>query len=196
MRSFGGSAPFRMSPVNRLFVLLLATLAVGCGEHRILTGTDASHRRSRSLSDQSAFRLLRGPTKSLPQRVRSQLARSLHGGSRDEFRPAHIHRALTAVGVVWTFFDGSALCLADSHGSVACAKAGRARSKGVILGTFTPPSKRVPRPHDFLVVGLVPEPIRKTVVTFGKQHRTLAVRRNLFPPPVIARSWLDGLCAT
>jgi hypothetical protein len=170
-----------MDLVPRLFVLLLAALAVGCGEHKIVTSTELGQRRSGALSDQLAFRLLRGPADPLPERVRSQLARNLQRGSRDEFVPTHIHRVHTAAGAIWVFIDGSAVCLAQgTRGAVACTDSDHANFEGVTLVTFTPPSSRVPRPHDFFVMGLLPDQVGEVEVNIGKRHQTLTVRRNLF----------------
>ncbi len=170
-----------MSLVTRPLVLLLSALAVGCGEHRNMVGAEVDHLRSGSLSDQSAFRLLEGPADSLPDRVRSQLARNLHRGSPGRFEPTHIHHAHTHVGEIWVFFDDSSVCLAQGdRGAVACTDPGHAHLEGVTLGTFTPPSSRLPRPHNFLVVGLVPDRIRQVVLNIGNRRQTLTVRKNLF----------------
>jgi hypothetical protein len=162
--------------------LLLAVLASGCGE-----GTAGSRIQPPDQSEVGAhlikrtFALMRGPTESLPPPLHSHLEQLFHRGTRFQFEPSLVQRARTPDGVAWAFLGDDAVCLAQSgYGSVACTRVAQASIEGVSLGVFTPPSKHVPRPQDFLMLGLVPDQIQQAVVTIGKRRRTIPVRNNLF----------------
>lgn len=181
MRSLSGSASLRMSQILRMIVFVAAVGAIGCGDQDQGSPHGAGEQPRVSPATTSSFALLRGPGTTLPKGMWFHLVQILHGGDHTKFRPTYVQRAHTAGGVAWVFVDDRSVCLAEGHrGSVACTNARRARSEGVTLGTFTPPSARVPRPHDFSVIGLVPDRVQQVVVTVGKRRLTLAVRRNLF----------------
>jgi hypothetical protein len=113
--------------------------------------------------------------------MRLHLRHILYGRTGDRFNPFNVQRALTVEGVVWAFRDARSVCIAQGdRGSVACVNADRIAREGLALGTFTPPSKQVPRPHSFVIIGLVPDQIHQALVAVGKQREILPVQNNLF----------------
>jgi len=77
------------------------------------------------------------------------------------------------------------MCLVQANlGSIACSPKRLARSKGVILGTFIPPSSEVPRLHHFLVQGVMPDAVRYVSATVGRRGHErqveIPVRNNAF----------------
>jgi len=162
-------------------LLLIGGLASGCGD---LHGDPGQQGRTRSNSYSAAmetFDLLQGPTEAFPRPLQLHVGHLLNRKGNSPFYPILVQRARTPDGVAWVFLEGSEVCLVQGQsGSVACSPQPRAEAEGVSLGAFTPPSKRIPRPHDFLLMGLAPDGIRKVVVTIGKRRQKIAVRDNLF----------------
>jgi hypothetical protein len=85
-------------------------------------------------------------------------------------------------GSFWILSTEDLLCVAQARGiAAACATQAVAVRKGVFLGTFDPPSKNVPRPHNFIVQGVVPDWVHSIqVVTGGRQTALADVSRNAF----------------
>jgi hypothetical protein len=82
---------------------------------------------------------------------------------------------------MWAFVVGDRVCLAKgTHGASACVAMDVAALEGVSLGTFSPPSKRIHRPHHFLVVGLVPDGVERIELTIGKLRKKAEVKNNLY----------------
>lgn len=88
------------------------------------------------------------------------------------------------------------MCLVQANlGSISCSRRRQARSQGVVLGTFKPPTKEIPALHEFLVLGVVPDDVRFVVATIGRhlheRHIRVAVRNNVFAiaaeQPVLVR---------
>jgi hypothetical protein len=81
---------------------------------------------------------------------------------------------------IWVVVSGHLLCLAEPRG-VACKPKSASRAEGIMLGTFQPPSKRIPVPHNFLLEGIVPDNVSRLVLIVGRsQARTIVVRHNVF----------------
>lgn len=151
------------------------------------TGPSASQRATGS------FRLLRGPSAHLPPVVRTHLSHILANQLDGPLNPTTVRRAQTAEGVVWVFLAERSLCLAqDGHGAVGCSTLSNAESHGIQLGVFSPPSDRISRPHEFLLIGLAPDGIGRVSATIGDRLRTIRVQNNLFSiasdQPIFVRS--------
>lgn len=177
-----------MKVIYHTLVLLLAVLALGCGQ---------GDRNKPSLAVKEGFPILRGPAEHFPRALRSHLAHLLSNASAQPFQPRLVQRKRTAAGVVWLFVDGEAVCLAQgSLGSVACSNAKRARSEGVSLGVFSPPSAHTRRPHNFLLMGLTPDGVTGVIVSIGKRRHMIDVRDNLFSAtgdrPILIRRFIGG----
>jgi hypothetical protein len=164
--------------------LLIIGVIAGCGQNLPPGTTDPSNAKAAGQSHRAVkehFLLLRGPTETLPQSLRSHLGRLLRGRSNRELRPFLAHRAVADEEPIWVFMERRNLCLAQGGlGSVACSKVHRAELDGVSLGVFSPPSKDVPRPHDFLLLGLAPNDVRKVEITIGKRRQLIDVKKNLY----------------
>jgi hypothetical protein len=183
MRCGGESPPHLTSSMKltlALSALLCAVLAIGCGQGQEPTQPTPTGNGGLSTA-LATFSVLQSPAERLPRPLRLHLGRILGHYLHSQFHPTSVQRVRSANGIMWTFVDGAAVCVAQGgRGSVACSQAGRAESEGVSLGVFTPPSERVPWPHDFLMVGLVPNQIDQVLVTIGRRQRTIAVHSNMF----------------
>ena len=140
------------------------------------------------------FRLLRGPSDEMPEIVLRHLSHILSGQLDGPFKPTAVHSAQTAHGTVWVFLADGALCLAQAgYGAVGCSAVSRVESDGVSLGVFSPPSKKFPRPHNFLLISLVPDGIKQVEVTIGGRDRTVKVEHNLSSAssdrPIHVKGW-------
>jgi hypothetical protein len=179
-----GPTPFPMNTFRKSVALLLIGVAAGCGQQLDPSHTQPSQGRvagDNYVAIKQHFLLLRGPAESLPQPLRLHLTRLLRGRSAHDIRPVLAQRAVAAGEPVWVFIESANVCLAQGGlGSVACSKAGRAKLEGVSLGVFSPPSKRIRRPHNFLLLGLAPDGITRVGITVGKRRRTISVRNNVF----------------
>jgi|GEM_PF-3366482 len=161
---------------NTYFLLILVVMA-GCGQ---ATDTTTLERSTVPRAVES-FHLLRTPSNDMPLVVRTHLSNILVGQLNEQINPTLVHRTNTGKGAVWVFRTDHALCLAqDGRGAVGCSTFSRARSHGISLGIFSPPTSTVPRPHNFLLIGLVPDGIKRVEVTVGNRRRTVEVHNNLF----------------
>lgn len=167
-----------------LSLLCLSTAHIsGCGREQPSPDTsETTYAVSAPKSRLSAngFQLLRGSPEPLPKSLRLHLAHLLQ---RDpsSFHPQRTQRGRAADGAVWVFFEGENLCLAQGGvGAIACSPAAQASQEGLTLGVFTPPSTHIPRPHDFLVIGLAPNGIGQAVLSIGKTRHVVRVHRNLY----------------
>ena len=125
-----------------------------------------------------AFRVFRSfpshPSKETLQSIRRAL---------DLYEPAarvtRLHRSYTASGYVWVVATERLMCIVHSRGS-ACAPIPRAIQGGVVLGVFDPPDGHHKEPHNFLMLGLVPDGVT-TVSGLVNYHRRilLPVKGNL-----------------
>jgi hypothetical protein len=103
----------------------------------------------------------------------------------DKGTPTNTQLTRTRGGSIWIFLTHQKMCLAQANfGSVSCLEKQRARSHGVVLGTFKPPSKEVPYLHQFLVLGVMPDDVRYVSTTIGRHlhehHIKVPVRSNVF----------------
>ena len=81
---------------------------------------------------------------------------------------------------LWVLSTGQQLCVAQPKGA-SCAPKKVSIEKGVLLGTFRPPTKRKPFPHNFLLQGVVPDDVEKVLVVIGKDRQLVVdVKRNVF----------------
>lgn len=158
---------------------ILATVA-GCG------GDSQSQRGAHQSNSAEAkilktFGLLRQQPSKLPAELRLHLATILHNRHRGQFAPTQIHNRVINGKGAWVFFDRQELCLAEAgRGSVVCSNPSKAEAKGLLLGTFTPPSKHWPSLHNFYVLGLAPDGVDQVVITAGRSSRRRDVHDNLF----------------
>lgn len=175
---------------KHIILLLLLVASTGCGH-----APGASRvNRIPSQREVAQFHLLRGPSDIMPFAVTAHLAHILAEQLDGPLTAQFVRHAPTAQGTVWVFLTETALCLAQGNrGAVACSTPSRAASDGISLGVFSPPSTAVPRAHDFLLFGLVPDGVRHVRLKIGKRHRTVKVRNNLYSAssdrPILESGW-------
>lgn len=193
------STPLLMARLKVGGTLVLAVSAIGCGQqhgpplqHSVTSHTPTPKHRVRQ-----AFGTMRGPSASLPPSLRSHLTQILRRDRGSQLRASLVHQAHTSRGVAWVFLDGTAVCLAeDTNGSVACSSLAQAESEGVSLGVFSPPSKQVPKPHDFLLMGLAPDGVDRVAITIRYRHQVIDVQNNIYSAsadrPIVIRQLVRG----
>lgn len=99
--------------------------------------------------------------------------------------PVNTQLARTRGGRVWIFLTDRQMCLVQANfGSISCMEKRLARLKGVVLGTFKPPSDETPYLHQFLVLGVLPDDVRYVSATIGRhrhqRHIRVPVQNNVF----------------
>ena len=125
-----------------------------------------------------SFKLFRSRHEMLPTVTRRHLARLVRQDV-GRFLPTNVQYEPTSEGGLWAFIDGRNVCLAQAGGAVACAAINRAKSEGLTLGVFSPPSRGARRPHNFLVMALVPDGVSRLTAHIGKRTRSLVVTNNV-----------------
>lgn len=185
-----------MKSIASALVTILAAIAIGCDQNQAEPAHGPNTAGTRRPAVTNAFRLFSTPAEHMPGAMRSHLARLLSRHSPRHFQPTVEQREEVVGGAAWAFVDRGAVCLAqDGIGAVACSKARHARSAGVSLGVFSPPSGGE-RPHDFLLIGLAPDGVRRVAITIGKRHQTIDVQNNLFSAsgedPVLIKRFIRG----
>jgi len=174
-----------MKRIRNIVLLVLASAAIGCEQPTEVStvknlsarDTDTPHN---PFGSEGSFLILRGPTERLPRLLRFHLARLLSSAHLLHAQPELVQRARTPFGPAWVFVEGDELCLAQGHGgAVACSQVKRAALEGVTLGTFIPPSRKVPKPHHFLLMGLMPDAVKRVAITSGRRRAVLSVQGNL-----------------
>ena len=169
--------------LRQAVILLAATgLISGCSlKHQELAYPRTLSSSPRSPALRQNFALFRGPSEELPPGLRSHLAALLRRKATASFHPTLVQRGSTADGVVWAFLDRRAVCIAHAgRGSVACSTVNRVMSMGLTLGMFVAPTKRNPKPHSFLLVGLAPDRVREARMLIGRRKGNVRVHDNLF----------------
>lgn len=183
-----------MAPLLRsLFICCACLLLAGCGASQLASQSKDEDEDGIA----AAFRMLRTPPERLPPSLAHHVARLLKT-SDGEVEPVNTQLVRTREGAVWIFLTSQKMCLVQADfGSISCSKKRLARSQGVVLGTFKPPSKDVPRMHEFLVVGALPDDVRYVSATIGRhlrqRHVRVAVRNNVLAiaaeQPVLVRGF-------
>lgn len=97
---------------------------------------------------------------------------------------------------LWVLSSGRSMCISQPK-AASCAPTEVAEREGVFLGTFTPPTKRRPFPHDFLLQGIVPDGVRQVKLVVGESKQLVAnVRGNVISvrraEPVHVKRLLPG----
>ena len=80
---------------------------------------------------------------------------------------------------LWVVTTKDLVCISESRGA-ACRSREQAGRKGVILGTFLPPTRPQPRPHSFRLQGLVPDRAERALLIVGMRRFAVKVRHNVF----------------
>lgn len=178
-----------MDPLLRLAsTCCLCLLLAGCGASRSVANREGEENIA------SAFMVLRTPSEHLPPPLAKHIARLLKAS--EKAKPVNTQLVSTREGSVWIFLTGEKMCIVQANfGSISCLKQRLARSQGVVLGTFKPPSKEVPYLHQFLVLGVMPDDVRYVSATIGRHshehHIRVPVRNNVFAiaaeQPVLVR---------
>lgn len=166
------SQSLRLSYLPLVLCFVLALLG-GCGAAEPATSDSPNQELQRS------FRILRTPPENLRGSERSHMLKAitLEGSQTLTSEP---QLASTEYGRLWVFTTSKhLLCIAQARGG-GCAPVKVARKKGVYLGVFRPPTKQRPVLHGFLVQGVIPDDVKQVVVTVGKRHTRVSVRRNVF----------------
>ena len=163
----------------------------------LLAGCGASHLSSNREGEENiaaAFKVLRTRPEYLPPPLVRHISQLLKASGKA--KPANTQLVRTRKGSIWVFLTGEKMCLIQANfGSVSCTKKRLARLHGVVLGTFKPPSKAVPRLHRFLVLGVMPDDVRYVSATIGRhsheRHIRVPVQSNVFAiaaeQPVLVR---------
>jgi hypothetical protein len=158
------------------FLLKFASVCCVCC---LLAGCGASHLSSNREGEgnvAAAFKVLRTRSEHLPPRLAEHIARLLKAS--EKARPVNTQLVRTPGGSIWVFLTGDRMCLVQANfGSISCSKKRLARSQGVVLGTFKPPSKEVPYLHQFLVLGVMPDDVRYVSATLGRHSHQRHIRR-------------------
>jgi hypothetical protein len=158
--------------VSLLVVLLLAAISVIVLQD--FRGSTAAPARPGATDP---FEILRSP----PERMESVAAKhSLRNAAVTEPR---VRSKSTTCRQAQRFVGSVHPALAvhrPATRSLLCPKASASRD-GLFLGTVSPPTKRFPVPHDFLLQGLVPDDVGQVLVLEGKKRQlVVGVTRNVF----------------
>jgi hypothetical protein len=175
-------APPYLRKMTRLLIGLTLCLAIASGYRLNHTSraAEAGERQVRYATMGKNFGLFESKPEALPGPVRSRLSRLLKEPN-EPFNPSQVQRSQSNAGIVWTFVVGDQVCLAQgAHGAAACVAMDIAISEGVSVGTFSPPSKRIHKPHGFLVLGLAPDGVGRVELKIGERRRTTVVKGNLY----------------
>ncbi|MEX0973415.1 MAG: hypothetical protein WDZ46_09200 [Solirubrobacterales bacterium] len=169
-------------------ICCIGLLLAGCDTLRL-----SPHRQDEK-SIAVAFEVLRTPSERMSPALVRHIARLRQASERDTLVNTQLAR--TKAGRIWIFLTGKQMCLIQAEfGSISCTQKRLARSKGVVLGTFKPPTKAKPYLHRFLVLGVLPDDVRYVSATVGragdKRHVREPVRDNVFAvaaeQPVLVR---------
>jgi hypothetical protein len=161
--------------------LLIAALLYGCGASAVVETQAPIHARAEDGSISESYNLLRSsPEEKAPKPLEAHWRRLLRRQIRGVIEPSHVQRVRTPVGVVWVFQIDDGICLAQGgRGSIGCSRGAEARTTGVSLGVFDPPSHQIERPHNFILYALIPDGTDRIPATIGDQQRAIHVRHNL-----------------
>lgn len=80
---------------------------------------------------------------------------------------------------LWVVSTEELLCITQARGA-ACGLQEEAAKRGILLGTFQPPTQRHPKPHAFQLQGLVPDDVAQVLLIEGARRFRVDVRRNFF----------------
>lgn len=124
------------------------------------------------------FAVLRTPPVDVRSRaVEGSLASAAVVEPRSRFTDAHL---ASEEPELWVLSSHDSICIAQPK-AAACAPEDVAIREGVFLGTFLPPTRATPTPHDFLLQGLAPDGVARARVIVGKSRRfTVPIRNNVF----------------
>jgi hypothetical protein len=168
--------------IMRLLIILVVILASEGGQYGgDPGGAGAVNRVPAPASVKESFRIFHTSAELLPTAVRTHLSHLLKPPGHP-FAPTLVQRSRSAqAGVIWAFVMKDQICLAEgSQGGAVCDDLNVAASEGLSLGTFSPPSERIPRPHDFTLTGLVPDHVLRVKVSIGHHIRVVAVHENVY----------------
>lgn len=165
-----------MKPSLRTFVLLVLLVLAIVGFLRTLSaGPPSSPRSHASVAGFEIFETSREVPHTFTDKA------SLHNVRLVDPREVPLDRQLASWRRrLWVVSTKHLLCIAQVRGA-ACASRSEAVQKGVILGTFHPPSPRQPVPNEFQLQGLVPDSVTQVLLLIGNRERQLVdVSHNVF----------------
>jgi hypothetical protein len=163
-------------------------LLAGCGASRLSSNQEGEENIA------TAFKVLRTSSEHLSPPLTHHIARLLKAS--EKAKPVNTQLVRTRGGLVWIFLTGEKMCLVQANfGSISCLRKRQARSRGVVLGTFKPPSKEQPYLHQFLALGVMPDDVRYVLATIGRhsheRHVRVPLHNNVFAiaaeQPVLVR---------
>lgn len=125
-----------------------------------------------------AFKVFLTPPESIPKEEERAIWKSI-SAFRPESPITLAHLVSTPYGGLWVFATSNLVCIAHRRGA-ACTPWGKAERRGVFLSVFRPPTRSQPQMHDFLVLGLVPNSVRRVIAVSGRTRVATAVRENVF----------------
>jgi len=161
-------SPRRMCVVGMLFLLLVG----GC----------SADYRSRSETPLKQFRVLQTPTEDMPTEEEKHILETIGEIESTTRHIDEVQLVSTDVGKVWLFRSGASLCLSPAPlGAVACEQGGVAQKRGLVVGTFAPPSGNHKGLRKFVVVGVVPNGVRHITAHIGTDRvQQVQVHHNLY----------------
>jgi hypothetical protein len=174
LRLFHQSGSMASSVKLVSFILCLALL--GCGN------IDQSSYRGGDKAIVAEFKVFRTPSERVPPFLLRRIDRLLKRSEKVNL--VNTQLVETRTGPVWIFLNGQKMCLVHASFGSACLKQRLARLHGITLGTFKAPTKEVPRMHQFLVLGIMPDDVKYVSATIGrerrKRHIRVPVQNNVF----------------
>ncbi len=177
----GSSRPHTHSVkhIRRLSACLLFGLSLtGCAAG--LAPTPNERPASRATAREH-FALFRGHPEAMPDSLKEHLATILRAQGTLNLDPEFVQRGETQNGAAWVFLRNRRMCLVyPRRGSVACSDILDASRKGLSLGTFDSPSRALPRPHDFILIGITPDPVGGVIVGAGRTQWVVGAKTNLY----------------
>jgi hypothetical protein len=143
-----------------------------------LIGCSSSEERAAPSQVRQAFQIFATDPDHLPDREELLIQANI-GAFRSSSPLSRVHLVPTEHGRLWLFTTSNLVCLAHQRGA-ACAPILKAKKVGVFLSVFRPPTELEPRLHDFLVLGLVPDGVRKVIASADGHRLAANVEENTF----------------
>jgi hypothetical protein len=165
-----------------IFALTLALLAVGAGCASELRDNTPTEPNSTLPNIYEGFAALSDVSRIVPSSLLRQVQRSLRMRYRERLIPLSARRIdFGAMGDVWIVGSQRFVCaLRASDGAFACQPRRSFRQHGIVLGVFRAKPGVSRPPRDFTLLALVPDGIRKAILSVGGFRIVLPVHENRY----------------
>lgn len=129
----------------------------------------------------SAFGVLRSRAEQAPPNTDAHIAKTL-GARPGSFLIKEAHYVKTSVGGVWVVVGSrSIMCLIQAgHGALMCAPASLAARIGLRIGVFEAPRGRNEQPDSYLLLGIVPDRVKRVRLQIDDVSEVATVRDNAY----------------